>query len=144
MLFNSRTNHLMLKYNTKNKVIKTIPNTVIPASSQPFKCKKVKQNQISAAAPSTLVITFCPNEPTAIAKTPWMRLRGGRNITRPPYSPMRFGVNMAQVRPQKTPSIHSHRLILTSFFVKCCHFRHSTSQLASINATTTDIIMVTC
>lgn len=100
-------------------------------------------NHIDAPAPKTLVTTFCPNEPTAIANTPCIRLRGGKNITRPPYSPRRLGVNMAHVNPQKTPSMAFHKVIGISFRVRYRHFNDSSSQLTNIKITTSDIISIT-
>ncbi|MDF2433407.1 MAG: hypothetical protein JWP44_3038 [Mucilaginibacter sp.] len=93
-----------------------------------------------APDPKTLVITFCPNDPTAIANTPCIRFLFGKNITLPPYSPMRFGVNTAQVNPQKTDSIAFHTDIGDKTRVRCRHFKDSSTQLSIINSTTSNIV----
>ena len=66
--------------------------------------RKVPTNQQIAMAPSTFVITICDKAPTNMPITPKTRFRGVRNITRPPYSPIRFGVNTAHDSPQSTDS----------------------------------------
>lgn len=100
-------------------------------------------NHINAAAPSTLVITFCPNEPTAMANTPCIRFLMGKNITRPPYSPMRFGVNTAQFKPQKTDSMACQIEMGANILVKCCHLKASSTQFTIIKSTTSDMITTT-
>lgn len=97
---------------------------------------KCQINHISAIAPSTLVITFCPNAPTAMANTPWIRLRCGKKSTRPPYSPIRLGVNMAHVNPQNTASIDCHSDRFARRWARNRHFAASNTQLTSISRNT--------
>lgn len=95
---------------------------------------KVPTNHISARAPSTLVITICPIAPTVIDTTPIIRFRGERKKTRPPYSPIRFGVKTAHVRPQKTDSTAFHILIFSTRFKRYFHFSASKNQFRSISS----------
>lgn len=81
---------------------------VITSISQLFNLKNVNKNHSNELEPKTLVITFWPKPPTAIANTPCTRFLMGKNITLPPYSPIRLGVKTAQVKPQKTDSIARH------------------------------------
>lgn len=90
-------------------------------------------------APNTLVITNCPILPVAIATTPTIRLLGDRKNTLPPYSPNLFGVKTAQVKPQKTDSIASFKLMGSMGLIIRRHLKASIPQLANIKATTKDI-----
>src|SRR5665213_1741256 len=74
---------------------------------------------------------------------PWMRLRLGKNMTRPPYSPMRLGVKMAQVSPQNTHSIAFHTDMGDNTLVRRHHFKDSSTQFTNISNTTTDMVMIT-
>lgn len=82
--------------------------------------------------PKTLVMTICPIAPTIIDITPMTRLRGERKKTRPPYSPIRFGVKTAQVSPQKTDSTALQVLILSTPRSKYFHFNASRNQFNNI------------
>jgi hypothetical protein len=70
-------------------------------------------------------------------------LRLGKNITLPPYSPILLGVNMAQVKPQKTASIARHTDMGDNCRVKCHHFNDSSTQLRIISNTTNAIVVTT-
>src|SRR5476649_2143962 len=74
---------------------------------------------------------------------PWIRLRLGKNMTRPPYSPMRLGVKIAQVNPQNTDSIAFHTDMGDNNLVKRHHFNDSSTQFTNINTTTADMVMIT-
>lgn len=101
-----------------------------------FPGTKEKRNQPIAIAPSTLVSTICPKEPIPIATTPCNLFLGDKKNTRPPYSPILFGVKTAIVSPQKTDSIALHKLIRSILLTRYCHFSASNSQLTSINTNT--------
>src|ERR1700689_4668480 len=101
---------------------------VIPSISHWLRWMNLYKNQTHEPAPKTFVITFCPNEPTAMANTPCTRFRLGKNITLPAYSPILLGVNTAQVKPQKTDSIASHIDMGDNILVKCHHFNDSSNQ----------------
>jgi len=89
-----------------------------------------------AIAPKTLVNTNCPILPTAMATIPVIRRLGDKKKTLPPYSPNRLGVKTAQVSPQKTDSIASHKLIGSIGLIKRFHFTASKPQLSSMSKTT--------
>eukprot|EP00388_Colpodella_angusta_P011849 GDKJ01030182.1.p2 GENE.GDKJ01030182.1~~GDKJ01030182.1.p2 ORF type:complete len:125 (+),score=4.85 GDKJ01030182.1:315-689(+) len=89
-----------------------------------------------AMAPNMLVNTNCPMFPTAMATTPVIRRLGDKKKTLPPYSPNLFGVKTAQVKPQKTDSIASHKLMGSIGLIKRCHFTASKPQLSSISKKT--------
>lgn len=87
-------------------------------------------------APNIFVSTNCPIFPTAIATTPAILLFGERKNTRPPYSPILFGVNTAHVKPQKTDSVANHKSILSTVLTSFFHFKASIPQLININNVT--------
>lgn len=89
-----------------------------------------------AIAPKTFVKTNCPMLPTAMATTPVILLFGLKKKTLPPYSPKRLGVKTAQVKPQKTDSIASHKLIGSTGFIKRFHFTASKPQFKNMSKTT--------
>src|SRR5690606_803331 len=70
-------------------------------------------------------------------------LRGLRNNTRPPNSPIRFGVNTAHVSPQKTDWIAFQKLIRSIYRHRNLHFTASSSQLTNIRKVTTDRVIIT-
>lgn len=75
-----------------------------PTNQNPFISRWAYPNQQSDIIPMTLVITINEMDPIPIPITPKTRFLGLRNKTRPPYSPILFGVNTAQASPQKTDS----------------------------------------
>ena len=101
-------------------------------------CINFITNQRRAIAPSTLITTSCPNAPTVIANAPLIRLLADRKNTRPPYSPIRFGVKTAQVNPQKTDSTAFQVLITSTLLTRNFHFRASKYQFKNINITKLD------
>lgn len=93
---------------------------------------KLPTNHNKASDPRTFVTTICPTAPTAIEITPIIRLRGERKKTLPPYSPIRFGVKTAHVRPQKTDSTARHVLIFSTSRTRYFHFNASRNQFNNI------------
>src|SRR5690606_30970800 len=93
--------------------------------------------------PATLVSTSCANAPTLIATTPKIRFLGFRKSTRPPNSPIRLGVNTAQVNPQNTDCTDVQKLIGSMCRQRYRHFTASSSQFANIIAVTTDSVSTT-
>lgn len=100
-------------------------------------------NHLSANAPNTLISTSCPIVPTLIATAPLILLFGDRKNTLPPYSPIRFGVKIAQVNPQKTDSTAFQVLIISIFFTRYFHLRASRKQFSNINKNRLDITIHT-
>ncbi len=86
--------------------------------------------------PKMFVSTIWPILPTAIATAPIIRRLGERKNTLPPYSPIRFGVNTAQVKPQKTDSIDFQRLIRSIGSTKRLHLMASRPQFKNISMMT--------
>ena len=93
---------------------------------------KLPTNHSKAMDPRTLVMTICPIAPTLIDINPITRFRGERKKTRPPYSPIRFGVKTAQVSPQNTDSIALQVLIFSTLRSKYFHFKASRNQFKNI------------
>lgn len=87
-------------------------------------------------APMILVMTICPNAPTTIAIAPKSRFLGDRKNILPPYSPIRLGVKIAQVKPQKTDSIACQTVTLSIRRTRYFHFNDSINQFKNIKANT--------
>src|SRR5690606_39211966 len=96
----------------------------------------VETNHAILNAPNALVNTNCANNPTPIAMAPLARLRGFNSSTRPPYSPILLGVNIAQVRPQKTDLMATHQLIFSIRSLRYFHLTTSKAQFMNIITTT--------
>ena len=75
-------------------------------------------------------------EPIPIPITPKILFLGFKNKTRPPYSPILFGVKIAQANPENTDSI----ALLIEMGWNCkhiyFHFKASTIQFINIKAKT--------
>src|SRR5690606_1263917 len=93
--------------------------------------------------PNTLVRTNCAKSPTPIAIAPLALLRGFRRRIRPPYSPILFGVNIAQVSPQKTDLIAFHQLIISIRLLRYFLLTTSIAQFITIITTTTTSVTLT-
>ncbi len=114
--------------NTQKSIIRILNAKINIALSS----VKVMKNHNRASDPKTLVTTNCPIEPTLIASAPIIRFLGERKNTLPPYSPIRFGVNTAHVKPQKTDSTDFQVLIFSKSLTKNFHFRDSKNQFNNI------------
>src|SRR5690606_27192471 len=93
-------------------------------------------NQAILNEPNTLVSTSWAKSPTPIAMAPRARLRGFKRRIRPPYSPILLGVNIAQVRPQKTDFIAFHQLMTSTRRLRYFHLTAAIAQFINIITTT--------
>lgn len=121
--------------NVQNNIIRILNAKINIALSS----VKVMKNHNRASDPNTLVTTNCPIEPTLIATIPMIRFLGDRKNTLPPYSPIRFGVNTAHVKPQKTDSTDFQVLIFSISLTKNFHLRDSKNQFNNIKENTLNI-----
>src|SRR5690606_39464494 len=73
-----------------------------------------------------------------MAKAPFTRFPGFRYRIRPPYSPIRFGVKMARVKPASKDSVDFHSDTFSIFAIRYFHLKTSVPQLRTIKPTVND------